>query len=85
MEFEIVVILIKVILGILGGTPLMLLIKEVLSIKDFFIKVIVWLICAYITGFLFWAWTAVLAILLLVINLLIGIAYLSVYYPRGKK
>ena len=38
MEFEIVVILIKVILGILGGTPLMLLIKEVLRIKDFFIK-----------------------------------------------
>jgi hypothetical protein len=34
---------------------------------------------------IFRVWIAVLVILLLVINIFIGIAYLSVYYPKAIK
>lgn len=82
MEIEIIF---RVILGILGATPFMLLISELLRVKGFFKKIILWVICFWISGFCSGEWMGALAILFLIINIFIITGYLSIYCPKAIK
>ncbi len=82
MEFETIL---RSILGLLGATPLMLLINEILRLKGFLGKIVLWFICFWISGYCLGEWMAVLAVLFLIINIFIIIGYLSIYYPKAIK
>ncbi len=82
MEFE---IMLRVIVGILGATPFMLLISELLRVRSIFLNIIIWIICFFISIFCLGELGGALMVLFLVINVFIITGYLSIYCPKAIK
>lgn len=82
MEIEIIF---RVTLGILGATPFMLLISELLRVRGIFTNIIIWIICFFISTFCLGELGGALMVLFLVINIFIIIGYLSIYCPKAIK
>ncbi|MEG0022474.1 MAG: hypothetical protein RR745_06400 [Bacilli bacterium] len=82
MELEIIL---RVIVGVLGATPFMLLISELLRVRGIFTNIIIWIICFFISAFCLGELGGSLIVLFLVINIFIIIGYLSIYCPKAIK
>ncbi|MGL5753868.1 MAG: hypothetical protein ACRCYC_00945 [Paraclostridium sp.] len=78
-------IMFRFIVGVLGATPFMFLISELLRVRGVFTNTIIWIICFFISAFCLGELGGALMVLFLVINIFIITGYLSIYCPKAIK
>ena len=86
MEYETGLrIILECIAGLLGSTPLMLIIKELFNVKGVFKNIILWCICFYLAGFYLSELILGLSLIFFIMNIFLIMLYSSVYLPKVIK